>query len=310
MDRPAPGRLWRAVRLSGGVVLGAAAAYAAAFMVDWTAVASASHQARPRWVAAALISVLVTVSLVTLRWRMLLGPADGETRWRVMWNSIVVGQAVNILFPLRMGEAARVAVVNRDGRRPLGAVVVAIAVERVFDLIAFALMLTVLAAGGMAPIPLTRGPGTMLGLAVALAAGILAARWWRPSLFSGFRFTSPAKSVALAGLTLVILITSASTNALVFKAFDLAVRLPAAFVVLAALQLGTSVVSVPGNVGVFHWIVVAALGWFAVPPAEALAVAIVLHLVSLGPRVLAGVVAILTDRGRGAPAAPAGESGR
>ena len=93
---------------------------------------------------------------------------------------------------------------------------------------------------------------------------------------------------AIAALTAVIPVTAAATNLLVLQSFNLPVPGITAFVLLVVLQIGTAVVSVPGNVGVFHYLTVVTLAAWDVPQPTALAVAIVLHLVSLGPKVILG----------------------
>ena len=94
-----------------------------------------------------------------------------------------------------------------------------------------------------------------------------------------------------------------STNLLVFRAFDLQVPLVTGLVLLVVLQIGTTVVSVPGNVGVVHYLTVLTLGALNVPRSEALAVAVVLHAVSIGPKVLLGAIALAGTRivGSGGP---------
>jgi uncharacterized membrane protein YbhN (UPF0104 family) len=87
-------------------------------------------------------------------------------------------------------------------------------------------------------------------------------------------------------------IGAVSTNVLVFHAFDLHVPLITGLVLLVVLQIGTTVVSVPGNVGVFHYLTVLTLGAVNVPRSDALAVAVVLHAVSIGPKVLLGAIAL------------------
>ena len=97
-------------------------------------------------------------------------------------------------------------------------------------------------------------------------------------------------------LTALILAVAASTNLLVAKAFHLQVPAVTALVLLLVLQAGTAVVSVPGNIGVFHYLTVVTLAAWQVPRPVALATAIVLHAVSLGPKVLLGGIVLVTRR--------------
>lgn len=87
-------------------------------------------------------------------------------------------------------------------------------------------------------------------------------------------------------LTAVLPIIAATTNLLVLQSFGLPVPAIAAMVLLVVLQIGTAVVSVPGNIGVFHYFTVLTLAAWDVPRPTALATAVVLHIVSLGPKIV------------------------
>lgn len=313
---------WRIVRAVAGAGLAVAALYASLIHVDWPAFLGALRGARMFWIGAAAASVLLTLSLVTIRWARLLGVAVAAFA-PSLWASVVIGQAVNIVFPLRFGEGARVAVTCRETGLPLGRVMVAMAVERALDVAAFGAVVSLLILGG-------RLPGAFAGvlpmsLALMLAtigAVILMARalpaamaWLRPrvshssvmdwldrqaaGIRSGWHDMSQGtRRWVLLLLTAFGLLSSASANWLVFRAFALPVPPIAALVLLAVLQVGTAVVSVPGNIGVFQYLTIATLAAWQVPPPTALAVAVVLHVVTLGPRVVFGAVAAASSRAR------------
>ena len=148
------------------------ALYACAVNVEWAQVLDAFRRASLPWTAAAAASVLLTLALVTFRWGLLVGaelarvgpelaPPRGSTkvgpykrfgkRWRVLWDSVVLGQAVNIIVPLRFGEGARLAVTCRGLDVPVGRVMVGLALERAFDVAAFATIVLMLFASGWMP---------------------------------------------------------------------------------------------------------------------------------------------------------------
>ena len=335
-----PGARWRVVRILAGAVLAAAALYLLFASVSGAELRQAIGQARAAWVMAALGTTLLTLGVVTVRWGVLLkipGPIPGPDRLRQgygesaeasasaeglgprlsfggRWNAVVIGQAVNIVFPLRFGEGARVAVTCAETGRPAGAVTVAMAFERVLDTAAFATMLLFLGLAGQMPQAFDAALPTIIVFAIVTGAVLLALvrslptllRWATARLRGDSRparWLAAQEASARAAwtelarrrrLTLLVLLTalgllaSASTNLLIFRAFDLAVPAIAALVLLAVLQAGTAIVSVPGNIGVFHYLTVLTLGAWEVPASLALAVAIVLHAVSLGPRVLLG----------------------
>ena len=344
-----PSTRWRAARYAIGALCAVGALYAVAVNVDWTAVLDAFRRADPLWIAAAVAAVLLTLALGTLRWGLLVGagPFAGRhidvgrrgARWRVLWDAVVLGQAVNILVPLRFGEGVRLAVTSRGLDLAVGRVMVALALERAFDVAAFATIVLMLVASGwmpsafLGPLPAaasitlaTMGaavvfvrwlPGLLEWLrrhvrALAPAAAWIAAQ--ESAMRSGWTdITRRHQLAATALLTALMFVTGAATNLLVLRGFHLPVPAMTALVLLVVLQIGTAVVSVPGNIGVFHYLTVVTLAAWGVPRPDALAAAIVLHIVTLGPKVLLGALtpAVLsgssfeTWRSARAPAGPA-----
>jgi hypothetical protein len=70
----------------------------------------------------------------------------------------------------------------------------------------------------------------------------------------------------------------------------------AALVLLVALQLGTALISVPGNLGVFHAITVLVLTRFDVDQTSAVAYAIVLYAVAIIPKIVLGALCLSMAR--------------
>jgi uncharacterized protein (TIRG00374 family) len=311
------------MRYLAGAALAVAAVYACVTQVDWPQFGSAFHTANLFWLWAAFVSVFLTLGLVTIRWGLLVsGEPSTRPRWRPLWDAVVVGQAVNIVVPLRFGEGARVAITCRELDLPVAQVLMSVAVERAIDMLAFGTAAFVLVSTGWMPQTImTRAPGIAAVVIAFVAAFAIAKGMW-PRLLTterrwlGSRWGLDRWIVAQATnlqrgwsgvtrgpqLTKIILLSaavflsSATTNMLVLRAFDLPIPIMAAFVLLLAIQVGTAVVSVPGNLGVFHYITVVTLALWHVPRPEALAVAVVLHAVSLGPKVALGAVALLSTR--------------
>ncbi len=315
----------RALRLIVGALVALAAVFAFAGNVEWSLVFAAVGSARPMWTVAAIASVLLTLSLVTLRWGRLLdrepssaptvGIACGRARSRVLWDAVVLGQAVNILVPLRFGEGVRLAVTSRGLHVPAGRVMVGLALERLLDVAAFATIVAMLVVGGWMPRAFPRLLPTAVTLALAtLVAALLLVRLL-PTVLTWlqarrFRVLAPAASWIdqqsaamregwvdvtrrhqlgrITVLTALIPVTAAATNYLVLRSFNVPVPVVTALVLLVVLQIGTAVVSVPGNVGVFHYLILVTLAAWDVSQPTAVAVAIVLHIVSLGPKVVLG----------------------
>jgi uncharacterized membrane protein YbhN (UPF0104 family) len=193
---------------------------------------------------------------------------------------------------------------------------VGLALERAFDVAAFATIVLILIVSGWMPdafhglLP-AAATVTLATMGVALLSvqflpgvlawlrrrvGVLApAAAWMETQESAMRdgwtdVTRRDQLAMTALLTALIPVTAAGTNLLVLRGFGLPVPAITAFVLLVVLQIGTAVVSVPGNIGVFHYLTVVTLAAWGVSRPTAIATAIVLHAVSLGPKVLLGAL--------------------
>jgi uncharacterized protein (TIRG00374 family) len=306
-----------ALRYALGAVLGAAALYACVRQLQTDQLAESLRAASGPWLAAAVVSVFFSLTLVTFRWRVLAVPADRAAPWTSLWHSVILGQAINILMPLRFGEGTRVIMTARRLDLPVGRVVAAAALERVFDVAAFGAAVLVFLSAGVLPEKIAAGAPlagmlaalTIVMLLVSLRVVLkLASRPHDPAASPLVRWlhaqasgagaawtetTARRRLVIASMLTVVMLLSSATTNLLVFRAFDLAVPAHTAVVLLVVLQIGTAVVSVPGNIGVFHYLTVMTLAQWNVPAPAALGAAIVLHAVTVGPKILLAPFALI-----------------
>ena len=302
----------RTTRYIVGWLCAMAVVYAAAVNLNWPQVLDAFGHASLTTTPVAIVSVLLTLGLVTFRWGLFVGGEGAQARWCVLWHSVVLGQAVNILVPLRFGEGARLVVTSRELNIPVGRVMVSLALERAFDIAAFATIVVGLILSGLMP-QVFRGvlPAVAFLTLATIGAALLFVRFlpvilvWlrthislmaRAGAWIGKQESAMRKGWAdltqrhqlgrIAILTAALPFSAAATNYLVFRSFDLPVPAVTALVLLVVLQVGTTVVSVPGNVGVFHYLTVVTLAAWDVPQPTAVAVAIVLHIVSLGPKVM------------------------
>ncbi len=249
----APRVRWRMVRFACGGGFAALALYACFAHTPWTQLIAAFRIARVLWIVVALGSVLLTLVLVTERWSRLIGDTP-TLRWSALWNAVVVGQAVNIVFPLRFGEGARVAMTSAAPGLSLGGVTVVVAFERLLDVAAFATMVFILISAGAVPsvfagivptVALLAGV-TIVAVALAVRVGPQALAWlrarigrpdswlsrWLEQQEAGIaQAQSDARLVSirlpmLIALTVLVLLSSASTNWLIFRAFALPVPRP------------------------------------------------------------------------------------
>ena len=280
------------------------------------ALVMAIRQAEPWWTTAALASIGLSLALVTVRWRVLFGLRNGGApRLGVLFQAQVVGQAVNIALPIRVGELVRVLLVYKTGGQTLEHTFVTVVAERLMDTGVVALAAAWLALHVTFP-PWLAGP-----IRVITIAGVIAACLGVATLLAGDRVSAflrakvetlthqglakfTRRSATAVGevarlrdprtlgtalvLSVVILLLSASTNYLLFRAFHLTVPPVAALLVLLVLQVGSAPVSTPGNLGVFQYLTVLALGIYSVDRTTAAAYSMVLYVIAYGPKLVIG----------------------
>lgn len=112
------------------VVLVVVIVVAFALVVDLRAVAAQLRAANALYLAAASAALLAGLGLHAVRWRWLLGNRPG---WLRTFHAANVGHAVNVLLPLRAGEAARIVVMGQGGGPALAEVTASVVVERLLE---------------------------------------------------------------------------------------------------------------------------------------------------------------------------------
>jgi len=313
----AAGRARRAAWLALKVLVAGAALWLAFRQVSFETLGSALSDASAAWVAVALVSVAATLAAGVARWRLLFYPDHRAWSWRTLAYALLIGQTVNILLPLRFGELARAGLLSATDRAPIARVLATLAVERLADLVILGLATTLLLLSVSLPQWLHAPGQALVALAAAALAVVIAltldarraADWMQrgarrlPERFhmraarhideaaaglSSLR--SVSASAQLWGLSAAILLMAASTNYLLFVAFGFALPAASAICLLVVLQVGNTAVSVPGNLGVFHYLTVLTLAVYGIDRERALAYAIVLYAVALLPKIALGVL--------------------
>jgi uncharacterized protein (TIRG00374 family) len=306
--------LWR---LGLGLIVGALAVWLALRGANIGGLRSAIGRADAFWILLALGTVLLTVAVAILRWRILFHPESASLSWTNLTAAFLVGQMLNITLPIRLGEMARAYWLSRAEDIPMARALGTIGVEKLADLAGVGLTAVALLVLAAVP-PWVQSPGRVLVITGAIAAAAMlflaagrrrllqaitraAQRWPRAfgrrviglveTTLEGSRAVDSWKASAGVGLlTILVPLLAASTNYLLFIAFRLTLPPVAALLLLVSLQVANTIVSVPGNLGVFHYVTVLTLGAYAVDRDAALAYSIVLYIVALIPKILAGAV--------------------
>jgi len=105
---------------------------------DWSAVGDAFARVRWWWVVVAIGINLASIIARSIAWKIVIDEAMPEPRpsYRLTFSAFCVGLLANAVLPGRIGELARVAVINRRLPGPQGARLVGtVFAHRVFDLV-------------------------------------------------------------------------------------------------------------------------------------------------------------------------------
>lgn len=293
---------WPSVLLGATVSL--VALWAIAQSTDAGAAWGALTGSHPAWFAFAFATQLGATFFTLRRWQVLLTPYP--TRLRVLAPVFFIAHLLNTLLPAKLGTVARVLLAAEEEKINTGLVLGSVAIEKVLDtLVMLVLMLALIP---FVPLPewLRDSLGASVALLLVALIGLAAVgRVREPLLALVARVETrvrgrPARRIAdftrglldsmarlsrgrtagavLLGTALVWL-AGGAVNQLLFAAVGLALPWSAAWFLMVVLQIGTRVPALPANLGVFHYLVILALGVYGVDPSAALAYAILLHLI-------------------------------
>jgi hypothetical protein len=297
--------------------------------VDLWRVVTDIVRARPEWLALSLGTMVGNLAIRSLRWRYLLEPL-GPTTFASAFRATAVGFAANSLLPARAGEVIRPYFLARhakgaDQMTATGAFATII-LERLLDVLTVVGLLTSYVFVFGRDLGRTN-PGMVTGLkwaAATAAAGSMAAlvvlfvlagnperlreameRLERvlPSTLAGLiariaeKFARGLGVIRRPGRLIVALAWSVplwlSIAAGIWAgavAFQIELPFSGTFLMLALLVLGVAVPT-PGAVGGFHAAFrYGAVAFFGASDDAAVGAAIVLHLFTIGPAVLLGLL--------------------
>ncbi|MGZ8739992.1 MAG: lysylphosphatidylglycerol synthase transmembrane domain-containing protein [Gaiellaceae bacterium] len=236
----------------------------------WGGVADAFAAVQWRWVAAAVGLNLLSVLVRALAWRTVIVQAfePPHPSFMLVFSAFSVGLFANAILPGRIGELARVAVLNRRMRQPgawarlLGTVFA----HRVFDLVAvMALIVYVMMT---AHIPDWAVTSLIAVVVVAIVLFTVAVMGARGDHYAGFEegLGAVRKVVRLARVGLGVMRRPAAAGFALFfqllgwtcqlfavytamRAFGIHEPLPAAGLVLVLMNVATIFPLWPGNIG-------------------------------------------------------------
>jgi uncharacterized protein (TIRG00374 family) len=272
------------------------------------------------WVGLGLLTVVLTLWARVLRWRALLDCRDISLS--DILKALVLGQLVNLVFPGRVGDLGRAHLITQAGYNNWAQALGTVALEKLWDIILLVGVIFILSFWQPLPVWVT-----MPARLTAAAGGILLAtmmallllrRFLLPNWVPFSRHIDGASgpcskllfragqlithfSDGLAGLqrpgvmltagawSLLVWLFGAWTNLSLLKAFGLPFSMGIALFLLAVLQVGVAVPSLPGRIGVFEGLCLVTLSLFGIEANLALGYGVMLHAVVLLPPMALGL---------------------
>ncbi len=311
---PAPRRsrrgLWLALAASVASVVVLLA------VVDVRAAADQVRQSDWRLLAAASAALLAGMACYTTRWQRLLGES---VSWLSTLQAAAVGQAVNLLVPLRAGEAARILVMSRRPGLSLSAVTSSVVVERLWEQVlrVTALVGAIALGAGLRPstVALLAGVG-LVGAAALVVVLLRRHQYWvltrLPQWLARLpRLEEPAVRESLARLLAGLALATSPRRLVDGAVFSLAawacfwafqalalLALPVDLTTRQALTLSLSALalappSAPTAPGIYHASIVVPLALVGYAETTLTAYAVVVHALMLFWLLPLGLLAML-----------------
>jgi uncharacterized membrane protein YbhN (UPF0104 family) len=246
-----------------------------------------------------------------IRWWIFLRPI-GAPSMSLAIRAAFAGAGLNNVLIANSGEAARVIFVARTAHIESAKVLATLALERLFELVGYVVMLAAAVSFLRLPPEIARArPWAMLALVVTLAILVYLVRWQpstlpTPVLGTGFgarirvygrrfgqtlaglstgpRFTA-ALLLSVAGWALQVL-----TYALTAKAAHFPITTVGTIAALIAVNLGFAIRATPGNVGLFQMLYAVAAGAFGLDRDQAIGVAFLIQTQQILPVTAIGIL--------------------
>jgi uncharacterized protein (TIRG00374 family) len=273
----------------------------------WGAIRSASM---PLLVAAALVNIL-SIVVKAIRWWVFLRPIGAKSFWLAL-KATFAGAGLNNVLVANGGEAARVVFVARSAHIPSARVLATLALERLFELVGYVVLLSLAATFLELPAQLEKAKyfaiAALIGMGALLVwllkrpevveavAGPKPPTWQGRMKAYGSRFVSTIGAVSSGPRFIAALVLSVAAWACQVATYQMtanAAHLPmttvATIAALLAVNLGFALRATPGNVGLFQFAYAATAAAFGMDRDQAIAVAFLIQAQQILPVTLLGV---------------------
>ena len=279
--------------------------------VNWHSTWAAIRQSSISLLIAAALVNLLSLGLKGVRWWIFLRPIGASSLWLAL-RATFAGAGLNNVLVANSGEAARVIFVSRASHITSAKVLATLALERLFELIGYVVMLAL--AVSLLPLPpVLERTRPFAWLALVLIAAMLVYLVRRPEGVEhaatatelGWRAktrqymrrfmhaiagisTGPRFGAAM-GLSVAIWALQVATYALTAAAAHFPLPLVGTVAAILAVNIGFAIRATPGNVGVFQMLYAATTTAFGYDENTALAVAFLIQTQQILPVTILGI---------------------
>lgn len=275
--------------------------------IDWQSFGLSLAGYSPILLVAGIVLIILNDVVQALRWRYL---SRLQCSLQASFESIVVGGFLNVILPAKLGEVSRLIYLRNLYNYPFNYGVGAMVIERGADIFIVACFLA--AGAGIATGSTVLQLGSVV-FVVTMIGAIFAMKMKNGKAFRSLLHRIPIRFIRIYSQKIVRLILRdlGVERTLLVLGYTVALRgvyfLTVAFflnqvasfdlswgglfVVYLVSSIAWSIPLAPGGVGTFHAGMVMAMGWYGVAKEEALAIAVVFHLLlNLLPMILALII--------------------
>jgi uncharacterized protein (TIRG00374 family) len=278
--------------------------------INWRDTWAAIRQSDMRLLALAAVVNLVSLGTKGIRWWIFLRPIGSPSLWLAL-KATFAGAGLNNVLVANGGEAARVIFVSRATHLPSAKVLATLALERMFELVGYVVMLAMAVSFLRLPPSISRmRPFAWLALAVVAVLFVWLIRrpqdvevalapatsWWAKTKQYGKRFlqtlggiSTPSRFAGALGLSVFGWLLQVVTYHLTAMAAGFRIPLVGTVACILAVNVGFAIRATPGNVGLFQMMYAVTAQAFGMDRDQAIAVAFLIQTQQILPVTLLGV---------------------
>jgi len=280
--------------------------------VNWHETWRAIKTTSPGVLAAAAVVNLLSLVLKGLRWWVFLRPI-GVSSLGLALRATIAGAGLNNLLIANGGEAARVIFVARAAHVPSERVLATLALERLFELVGYIILLAMGVSFLALPPSLQKTrPYAIVALVVVIGLLVYLVRhpekaelpalegegllqrvktYGRNFLRTLTGISTASRFAASVVISVIVWMLQVATYALTARAAHFNLPLVGTIAAILAVNLGFAIRATPGNVGVFQMMYAVTAQAFGVGRDDATAVAFLIQAQQIIPVTVLGILA-------------------